>query len=73
MENKKRKYNEISKPELNICIPSFLDCMICGKHVYNYRWCTSQFVYCSYDCFALLILSHKNGYLDTSAQIDFNI
>ena len=69
METKKRKYNEIGKPELNICIPSFLKCMICGKHVYNYRWCASPYIYCSYDCLGLLILSHKNGYLDTKDDI----
>ena len=69
METKKRKSNEIGKLELSIVIPSFLECMLCGKHVYNYRWCTSPYIYCSYDCLALLILSHKNGYLDTKDDI----
>jgi len=64
MESKKRKYDCIMNENLTISKVHFLPCDICHRRVYNYRFCTSPFVYCSYDCCALLVLSNKNGYLD---------
>ena len=64
MESKKRKYDCIMNENLTISKVHFLPCDICHSRVYNYRFCTSPFVYCSYDCYALLVLSNKNGYLD---------
>ena len=62
MESKKRKYDCIMTENLTISKVPFLPCDICHSRVYNYRFCTSPFVYCSYDCYALLVLSNKNGW-----------
>ena len=64
MESKKRKYNEISKITLSISKIDYLKCDMCGCCVYNYQWCTSPYVYCSRDCYELIVLCNKNGYLD---------
>ena len=70
METKKRKYNEISKHNLNIKKIDYLPCDICNRNVYHYRLCTSPYVYCSYDCFSILVLSFKNDYLDVKTWVD---
>ncbi len=54
---KKRKFDEIK-------VPDYLPCDICKNPVYNYRFMTAPFVYCSRDCLELLVLSFKNDYLD---------
>ena len=64
METKKRKYNEISKHNLSIKKVEYLPCEICKCKVYHYKFCTIPYVYCSYDCYAILALSLKNDYLD---------
>ena len=70
MESKKRKYNEISKANLSIKKVDHLPCDICKTRVYDYRFCTSPHVYCSYDCYSILALSSKNDYLDVKTFIE---
>ena len=70
METKKRKYNEISKHNLSINKLDYLPCEICKCRVYHYKFCTIPYVYCSYDCYAILALSLKNDYLDVKTWVD---
>ena len=83
---KKRKFdkiNDITKTmnikcenkriNLSINIPDKLPCMICGIDVYNYKMCMYHLVYCGYDCFSILMLSNKRGYLhEKDTDISFN-
>ena len=59
---KKRK---ISLPRLKQIL--YLKCDICGEKVYNYKIC-QRWVYCSYDCFSILMLTNMNNQENT----DFN-
>ena len=70
METKKRKYNDISKPNLTIKKVEYLPCDICKCNVYDFRFCTSPHVYCSYDCFAILALSCKNDFLNVKTFVE---
>ena len=64
---------ENRKVRLNINIPEKLPCMICGIDVFNYKMCMYHLVYCSYDCFSILMLSNKQGYLhEKDTNISFN-
>ena len=80
----KRKIEDITKTMnikcenrkviLNINIPEKLPCMICGIGVFNYKMCMYHLVYCSYDCFSILMLPNKQGYLHEKkyTNISFN-
>lgn len=70
METKKRKYSEISKPNLTTSKIEYLECDVCKCKVCDYRFCTSPNVYCSYDCYAILALSSRNVYLDTNTFVE---
>jgi len=70
MESKKRKYSEISKANLSIKKIEYLPCDICKCNVYNYQFCNSPHVYCSYDCYSILALSCKNDYLDVKSWVE---
>ena len=64
-ENKKRKFNQISKkPDLHIKPIASLPCQCCGDPTKNYKLCTNNMVYCSEGCRSVLVLSRKDGYLD---------
>ena len=63
-KSSKKRNRDCSKYEqLTIAPIKWLPCNICNRRVYHYRECTSQYVYCSYDCFSILMLSMKNDYL----------
>ena len=57
--------------KLTISSIPFLPCDICNRRVYHYRECTRPHVYCSYDCYAILILSFKNDFLHSTTQSCF--
>ena len=61
--NKKRK---ISLPRLQKVL--YLICDICGEKVYDYKSCQNYCIYCSYDCFSILMLNIINNQENT----DFN-
>ena len=58
--NKKRKItlDKISLPRLNQML--YLVCYVCREKVYNYGIC-QKYVYCSYDCFSILMLADMNN------------
>ena len=59
----KRKYSEMSNEiKLTIKPIKYLKCEVCNRRVYNYRLCTNNVVYCSGDCYEVLMLSKKKGY-----------
>ena len=60
----KRKYSDLEINQLKINKPHFLLCEICNNKVFNYELCSSPYIYCSNDCLEVLILSHKNSYMD---------
>ena len=77
----KRKFNDITKQmnckseykrTLTIKKTDTLPCEICNDPVKNYRECISPYVYCSYDCLSIIILSNKNDYLDTNDLMIFD-
>ena len=69
----KRKFRDITK-DLNVIVepkrklvivrPDYLYCDICFDKVYNYHTCRPPYVYCSRDCYEVLILSQINNYID---------
>ena len=69
---KKRKFIDITEQmnckteykKLRIQKISSLPCDICKNPVKNFNMCIYPYVYCSYDCLSILILSNKNDYLD---------
>ena len=61
--SKKRKRDCSIYEKMTLAPIKWLPCNICQRRVYHYRECTGQYVYCSYDCFAILMLSMKNDYL----------
>ena len=63
MESKKRKISQISHNDLHVYSPRSLYCQICGDRVYQFELCVRNYIYCSYDCYALLVLSSKHGFL----------
>ena len=74
----KRKFIDITKQmnckteykkTLRIKKIDTLPCEICHDPVKNYRECISPYVYCSYDCLSIIILSNKNDYLDTDDDL----
>ena len=73
---KKRKFNDITKiikiksenRKLIIIKIDKIPCMACGIDVYYYKLCRYHVIYCSYDCFSILMLSNKQGYLDENNE-----
>ena len=63
----KRKFSQINN-ELVIQPIPYLKCEVCKRKVYTYQVCTGNHIYCSEDCYEVLILSKKNGYLDEKTQ-----
>ena len=69
----KRKFSDISKDTVLELKPiDWLLCEICSKRVYRYRECSKVGVYCSRDCYEILILSKKNDYLDSGNELSFS-
>ena len=77
----KRKFNDISKAlnivteqkKLRIVKPEFLKCEICSEPVKNYNLCVGHHIYCSYDCYAIILLSMKQGLLhEKNEDVDYN-
>ena len=55
--NKKRKRSiEITRLQP---IP-FLYCEVCNRKCYDYRTCQNNCIYCSYNCFTVLMLRKLN-------------
>lgn len=63
----KRKREEIS--DLRIYKPHFLRCEVCNTPVYKYELCYGNFIYCGYDCYAIIKLSQKDDFLDSDNSL----
>ena len=65
----KRKFSGI-----NNCITikkvKYLLCEICSERVYTYQQCQGNYIYCSQDCFEILVLSNKNDYIDVKSKVN---
>ena len=81
INNKKRKFSDIvscfhgTKEHIKLKIQpiDYLLCTICNKRIYDYRLHNKDYVCCSYDCYSILYLQNKNGYLDENKEItNFN-
>ena len=79
MENKKkRKFSDIiscfhgTAKNLKIQPIDYLLCTICNKRIYDYRLHNKDYICCSYDCYSILYLKNKNGYLDEKESTNFN-
>ena len=58
--------------KLKIHKPRWLPCDVCGQRIYDYEKCISPYIYCSYNCLSILILSNKNGMLHEDS-VDFGM
>ena len=67
----KRKYSEISKPPLTVYKPSTLPCDVCQVPV-RYEFCPGSCVYCSMDCYEVIYLSKKTGFLHEKDDKDLS-
>ena len=56
--------NNIQKKVLKLVPVTVLKCDISGDDVTDFQQCVGQQIYCSYDCYAIIMLSLKRNYLD---------
>ena len=69
----KRLHSEMDS-KLKVYKPSWLPCDVCNQRIYGYEKCTSPYIYCSYNCLAIMILANKNGMLhEDKAEFDSKI
>ena len=58
--------DKISLPRLKPIL--YLNCEICSTKVYQFKSCQNNWMYCSYDCFSILMLNSINN----QEYTDFN-